>query len=349
MARLSPWLMTPVLVAGSWLLSAQSPATDQITALEKRIAELEARIGKDGNVTRIKAPFQVLAADGTPLLYVSEARPKTGGVLITRQASGGALFVLDAGGDYQAGMGISEDDFGVLYAYNRQGKIAAQMSGSPGFAIWNKEGDNVAVLNASSTGGGRLSLWNNDVRIAMLEDSAGAGNLTLMKGSNGQAIVRLGMVGGAGRLAVMGNEGKIGASLMGDVDGGGFLGLATRTGQTFAQGSITDDGRGLFQVFMPGGIPVAVMGQGGEGAGGIFQVRTAGGLKGTFGTASAGGGMLQLVSQAGTTTVEAGTTTDGRGIVRVGPYFKCSPITPSTPVMAIPGWTDCIMGSKNAK
>ena len=53
--------------------------------------------------------------------------------------------------------------------------------------------------------------------------------------------------------------------------------------------------------------------------------------------------------QAGTTTVEAGTTTDGRGIVRVGPYFKCSPITPSTPVMAIPGWTDCIMGSKNAK
>ncbi|HKP29269.1 MAG TPA: hypothetical protein VJU15_07690, partial [Gemmatimonadales bacterium] len=134
----------------------------------------------------------------------------------------------------------------------------------------------------------------------------------------------------------------------GDRDGGGFLGLAARTGQTFAQAGISAEGRGLFQVFAPGGASIAVMGQGGPGNAGIFQVANAGGVKATLTTAEGGGGLFQLVSTTGQVTVEAGTLQSGKGHVRVGPFWKCAAVHPATPAMSI-GHEDCLVGSLDAK
>ena len=67
----SPWLLTPALIAGTWLLSAQSPPSGaQLAALEARVAELEARISKAGNITQVKAPFIVIGQDGQAVLEV---------------------------------------------------------------------------------------------------------------------------------------------------------------------------------------------------------------------------------------------------------------------------------------
>jgi hypothetical protein len=283
MTRPSPWLMTPALVAGTWLLAAQSPPSSaQLADLEKRVADLEARLGKAGDVTQVKAPFVVLGADGRPVLEVKSSpnTKSTGAVLIARHpGTGGGVYTMDEAGRAQAGMGVAQEGHGAVYVFNKAGNISAKINGTGAVAVWNEAGANVATLNTTSAGKGRLSIWDGDTRVALLEDSAGSGTLTLMKDAGGQVIARLGMVSGAGRLAVMGSEGGIGASLMGDHGGGGFLGLATRTGQTFAQAGLSGEGRGLFEVFAPGGASIAVMGQGGPGNAGIFQVANAGGVK----------------------------------------------------------------------
>ncbi|HKP29086.1 MAG TPA: hypothetical protein VJU15_06770, partial [Gemmatimonadales bacterium] len=106
---------------------------------------------------------------------------------------------MNEAGSPQAGMGVAPEGQGAVYVNSKAGKIAAQMNGTPGIAVWNAEGRNVAVMNATSAGKGRFSIWDGDTRVAMLEDSAGSGTLTLMKGAGGQVIARLGMVSGAGR------------------------------------------------------------------------------------------------------------------------------------------------------
>jgi len=351
--RPSPWLMTPVLIAGTWLLSAQTPPSGaQLAALEARVAELEARISKAGNVTQIKAPFIVIGQDGQAVLEVRDAGRGTGSVVVSRQPGiGGVLTTMDPAGKAMAEMGKSATGGGgAIYTFNSGGKIASQISADGSVAVWNAAGDNVAVMASTKEGKGRFSVWDGQTRVVVIEDSAGAGNISLSKNGDGQAIARLGAgPGGSGRLTVMGPEGKIGAAVMGNIEGGGLVAVATQSGTTVAEVGVSKEGRGRVQVFKPGGGAVAVMSQGGPGDGGILQVANAGGVKATLATAEGGGGLLQLISTSGVPTVEAGTLASGRGTVRVGPFFKCSPITPSTPVIGIPGWTDCIVGSKDAK
>ena len=57
----------------------------------------------------------------------------------------------------------------------------------------------------------------------------------------------------------------------------------------------------------------------------------------------AGSGVLELMDATGEKRIEAGTTTEGLGIVRAGPAFKCGP---SPQVMGL-GLADCIMGHKD--
>ena len=349
--RPSPWLMTPALIVGTWLLSAQAPASDQVTALEKRVADLEARIGKTGNVIQIKAPFEVLGPDGKALLLVAEGQPKTAGVLISRTQYSGVVYTVDHAGDFQTGMGVNEEGHGVVYAFNKAGKIGAQLNGRGGVGVWNNEGTNVALMNATKDGKGRFSVWNGNTKVAALEDSGSGGALFVMKASDGQTAAMLtadGERGGA--LRVIGTEGKVTAAVMGSHNGGGLLAVAASSGKSLAEVGVSAEGRGLIQVFLPSGTPIAVMGQGGSGTnGGIFQVANAGGVKATLATATTGGGILQLISDGGVPTVEAGTLPNGRGTVRAGPFFKCTPLTASTPIIGIPGWTDCIVGGKEDK
>ena len=99
MPRPSPWLVSPALIAGTWLLSAQTPAPDaQVAALEKRVADLEALISKEGTVTRIKGPFMVMGPDGRPILEVTNTNTTrgTGAVLVARHpVTGGGVYAID--------------------------------------------------------------------------------------------------------------------------------------------------------------------------------------------------------------------------------------------------------------
>lgn len=353
MARPSPWLMSPALIAGTWLLSAQSPPSDaQIAALEKRVADLEALISKTGTSTQIKGPLIVVGSDGRPILEVVNSSNLTspgsgsGAVVVARHPGlGGGAYVMDEAGKSKVALGISGDGFGFVGTFSKAGKNGTQISGQPAIAVWDPAGNPVAGIGVTPEGTGRFSILNNrQARLVVIQDSGGAGHVSLSK-SDGQSVAQLGVgATGSGRLAVMNAEGKVGAAMLGN----GIVATAGKSGQTLAQLGVTPEGVGSVQIFSPNGVAMAVMSQGGNGNGGIFQVLAGAAVKATFGTGYGGGGMLQLVSSSGTPTVEAGTMQSGRGIVRVGPFWKCSPIQASTPVMSM-GHGDCLVGSLDAK
>jgi hypothetical protein len=112
--------------------------------------------------------------------------------------------------------------------------------------------------------------------------------------------------------------------------------------------SVSEDGRGLLQVFGPGNRPIAVLTQATDHPGGLLQIS---GDDGPVANVMAGahGGFFQLSNASGVPTVEAGTLTNGRGMVRVGPEYKCSPLKASTPVIGLPGFEDCLVGSVGGK
>jgi hypothetical protein len=59
----------------------------------------------------------------------------------------------------------------------------------------------------------------------------------------------------------------------------------------------------------------------------------------TLVTGDAGGGQV-ILSKGGKLKVEAGSTAEGRGVVRVGPFFTCT----GTRLASGLGAPDCIMG-----
>src|SRR5436309_3021621 len=110
-------LMTtvPLLLVGTWVLSAGAPATQD--DLEQRVSELEARLIKGpGSTTRIQAPFEVVGPGGNVILQVVQSVPTvSNGVGIFSQGKNAAVIVSRGGHDV-SGMGTSEDgEGGVLY------------------------------------------------------------------------------------------------------------------------------------------------------------------------------------------------------------------------------------------
>ena len=170
--------------------------------------------------------------------------------------------------------------------------------------------------------------------------------LTIMN-SAGTPVAVLRAAGEAGALSVMNSTGKAVAGLLGGGASGGTVAVATSNGATLAQMSVSDDGRGLFQVFAKtGGRPIAVMTQAIEHVGGLLQISNSGTVVANLTVGGQGAGYLQLANPSGTPTVEAGTLPDGNGTVRAGPTYQCLPVTLSGPISFVP---DCIMGGVRKK
>jgi hypothetical protein len=55
-----------------------------------------------------------------------------------------------------------------------------------------------------------------------------------------------------------------------------------------------------------------------------------------------GGGFWQLTDPSGNPVVEAGAESDGRGLVRAGPYYQCSPAM-GTALVGVAMLPDCIL------
>jgi hypothetical protein len=166
--------------------------------------------------------------------------------------------------------------------------------------------------------------------------------LTIMN-SAGTAVASMRAAGETGALSVMNSAGKPVAGLLGSGAGGGIVGVATSSGATLAQMSVSEDGRGLVQVYSPkSGSPLAVLTQAADRAGGLVQIYNEKTSVANLTIGGAGAGYLQLADASGTPSVEAGTLADGNGTVRAGPTYQCLKATLSGPISTVP---NCIMGA----
>lgn len=340
------WLAVPLLLLGTWTLSAQAPATSP--DIEKRLSELEARVRRGaGNATQISAPFDVVDAGGKVILRVSDRPATTGAVAIYARSFGGVVVVHSSSGKSVMGMGADDGGAGTLWATDVQGTPRAEIHGSGGIVLRDRSGIQIAGMT-DHDGRGRLGIWSTDKTVAELTSAAdgGAGELRIMDGSGATTLAELtaGSGGDIGELRVM-NGGKPTAAVLGGVRGSGAVLVGNAAGKTYAEMSVSDDQRGLFQVFGEAGTPVAVMTQRQRGAGGLLQISSPKGTPVTaLTTGSSGAGYLQLTDPAGTPTIELGTLPSGAGMVRAGPLYKCAPIHAATPGMGF-GLPDCIVGA----
>jgi hypothetical protein len=369
------WPAAALIVAGAWALSAQTPATIP-PEIEARLSALEKRIrGGPGNSTQVTGPFDVLGPDGKAILRVGSGPPSGSRVHIGHIPGGGGLLVIhsDNGSDV-AGIGASTEGHGAVYASDARGKPRAQLNGTGGVVVFDEKTNQVAALLNKKEGGGRVGVWNGaGQRVAWLDvdvENGDAGAL-LVADPSGKVLGRLGLYpqggkdaalaimnpagapvavmrssGETGALSVMNSSGKAVAGLLGSGTGGGTVAVATSNGANVAEMTVSDDGRGVVQVRLRGGgSPVAVLSQAPDRVGGLVQISNASTAVANVTVGSAGGGYFQLTDPSGNPTVEAGTLPNGRGTVRAGPNYLCSPAQPATPVMAF-GIPDCLVGNK---
>jgi hypothetical protein len=349
------------------VLGAQAPATPD-PDIERRLGALEnlVRLGP-GNATQMTAPFEVVSADGKPIVRVGGVPDSRVPISIGTIPRGGGVISVADGGVAQAVMSASSGR-GELAALDAQGVTRAALLGTGGLVVYDPAGQQLAGVTQGDAGGGRIGIWRAGKRLVDITTdpgSAGSG-LVSINAPSGQSVARLsagdgagelvlanvagtrlafiGANGGSGAATVMNSAGKPVAGLIGSGAGGGAVAVGTTNGATVAEMSVADDGRGLFQVrARGGGRPLAVLTQAPDAVGGNVQISNGSTEVASLTVGSQGAGYLQLANPSGTPTVEAGTLPNGKGQVRAGPSYKCLPVQAATPVLSV-GLPDCILG-----
>jgi hypothetical protein len=382
------WSTVPLLLLGTWLLSAQAPATQD--DLEERVSELEARLIKGpGTTTRIRAPFEVVGPNGNVVLQVTQGLPTANdGVAIFQRGSIVGVTINRSGKDI-AGLGTADNGKGgLLFITDEYGAPRAEILADDGVRVLNGGGQVVAAMLAMDEPpfDGRFAVMRGDKMLASLvgDDAGGLLDISNEKGKSvaqvgvedgngyvatldpkGYAEVEMGISdGGEAQLAVM-DRGKLRASL-GTRIGAGLLSVSNAQGKAVANvtGAGTKDGgavivgngsgqgvasmisgaddRGLIQVFHPQGKPVVVLTE--DAHGGLLQIKNGSGIPvANLKTGGEGGGYWQLTDPAGNPVVDAGAEQSGRGLVRAGPYYQCSPAM-GTALVGVAMLPDCIRG-----
>jgi hypothetical protein len=264
------------------------------------------------------------AAGGQSAIMVSQDG-KVGGAGVAIQADAGANpgTVTIRGGTGQLLAAMSANDGGVFLVRDAAGKNRSRL---------DQRG--MTFMGPSETVLARLGPHPEQEKDAAL---------TIMN-SAGTPVAIMRAAGETGALSVMNSAGKPVAGLLGSGPGGGTVGVATSSGATLAQMSVSDDGRGLVQVYSPrSGSPLAVLTQAADRVGGLVQIYNEKTSVANLTIGGAGAGYLQLSDPSGTPTVEAGTLADGNGTVRAGPTYQCLPVTMSGPISFVP---NCIMGGQ---
>jgi hypothetical protein len=206
------------------------------------------------------------------------------------------------------------------------------------------KGKSVAQMAIDDNGNGYIATLDPTTRYAEVElGLSDKGEPQLSVSTKGKERAALRLSAGSGHLSLSNLKDVVVANVTatGTGDGGAVI-VANGSGKGVANLGSAADGSGLVQVFQPGGKPVAVMGQ--DKGGGLLQIKNASGVPiSSFTTAGDGGGYWQLNDPGGNPVVEAGS--DGpKGVVRAGPYFKCSATAAMLPTVGVAVLPDCIQG-----
>ena len=308
----------------------------QLAALEAKVQALEAKLQAMANGTgtlRVKAPFQVVGGDGSPILQVLDGgtKPTPAGVMIVDEAGSGVLAMYNDAGQRALLLGAT-DEGGGLGLNDAQGTTRFRATGLGKIAVSSADGNDFLTVAED------ISKEEADIRIGgddggfSIEVGSSKGQAYL--GSDNEGLVELGLLDAQEReRVVIDSEGTLRIS---DVTGKDILVVADDVSGEEAGVAITGGkSGGVVRVTDAGGKPavgmigasraaVAVNAAGqtvaqmraGEKADGMFQVFAGGGSSAiaVLGQAPDGiGGIVQISNGAApVASMYAGQTGAGR-------------------------------------
>lgn len=188
--------------------NAQPDRTERLSVdkLSERVSALENGRPKSGS--RVTAPFEVVADDGTIILRVAKtiSRASGDGAQVTIGAgpsSGYGVRVYSGGDQMVAGIVHAGQGGGVVGVMNSKGELTANLDGERrGVSVFN--GPNATAGMVAEDRGGTLAVYNEGKAIAYLtRNSMGTGgNMTALTDSGGQAFSAGAIANGAGEACV---------------------------------------------------------------------------------------------------------------------------------------------------
>jgi hypothetical protein len=256
--------------------------------------------------------------------------------------------VLTGGGKVVASMRATDEGPGYgLIAAMEGDKMLASMGGAAGgglIDVSDDMGKSVAQMSVDENGNGYVATLDPKTRYAEAElGLSDKGEPQVSVSTKGKERAALRLSAGAGHLSLLNAKDMVVANVTatGSGDGGAVI-VGNGNGKGVASLGSSAGGSGLVQVFDQGGKSIAVMGQ--DKSGGLLQIKNGSGVAiSSFTTAGDGGGYWQLNDPSGNPVVEAGS--DGpKGVVRAGPFFKCSATAAMGPTIGIASLPDCIQG-----
>jgi hypothetical protein len=245
--------------------------------------------------------------------YFTDSAGKIVAVVTAPPVGGGVVKVIQAGDETKSASISVADGKAALIVRISGDKETAEISDSDGpLALRVKAaGQVVAELGTGTSGteGGHLRVTRpNGQSAAEIASRTGRMGLRVTNDA-GKVVAAMGIspeTPNTGAVKVSGETGKVMAAMTTAAGGDrGAIAVLNPAGQTVAEVSSRHDGRGLISVY------------------------SAGVLVGTLTEGDSGGGLLQLSAAGGTPMVEAGSTTNGVGVVRTGPMPR--PLLPGVP------------------
>jgi hypothetical protein len=303
--------------------------------------------GQDGGVLVSRGGHDIAglgtADDGNGgLLFVSDRYGIPG-----TELSSGYVSVLDGKGEVVAAM-VAMDEapyngrFVVLRGENQLASLDADEDGGL-LNIGDEKGKSVVQLGVQD-GNGYAATLDPKGRPEVEMGVSDAGEPRLAVSRKGKVRASLGLSINAGHLSVSNAKDQVVANVTGTGSGNaGAVTVGNGSGKGVASLTAGVDGSGLVQIFQPGAGPVVVLGQ--DKAGGLLQIKSGAGTPVANVKAGPGGaGYLQLTDPGGNPAVEAGFDNEGSGVVRAGPYYRCSATAQAVPLLGVARLPDCIRG-----
>jgi hypothetical protein len=275
----------------------------------------------------------LFSGTGEALVKLAQGPSKPGGIILLSDPKGvkraeftgeGRVALAEESGQNYVVMAeeVSEEDATIRIGGD-DNRYAVQVGAptSKGTAILGTDEDGVGVVALSDEQDRERAVLDGAGRLEISDDT-GRDILSVSEEVlDKDAGVAITLTDGAGQVRVTDKSGKPAAGILGDTHSMVVLGA---TGKVTAEMFAAKTGGGLFQSWGEGAAPLAVLGQG-TGKGGVVQISNGQVTVSMLAAGDGGAGRLQLNDTNGTPAVEAGVSTMGVGIVRVGPRYRCGP------------------------
>jgi hypothetical protein len=290
-----------------------------IAESDKAVAELTANAAGAGRLVLSsregKEGVEASAGDGGAVI-VSNKTGDPVAALLTSGADKGAVSILQEGRTV-AEVTATAEGTGYMYVADAAGNITLDVDGGPGELTALKKDQVLATFGASADGHGRIAVHGKAGPVAEVRESGEAGVISVRSAKNVPV-----------------------AGIIGNAVGGGAVVAANASGAVLTQMGATSDGRGEIKVLDAGGALLAAMAKSPDSAGGAVEVYNGKVAVVNIRPGKAGGGYIQLLDTGGRSMVEAGSGSEGVGVVRAGPNYKCGS---NYLGLKVP---DCIVGLK---